>query len=76
MWASIHAGGSRAINSVGECYLHTVEVTGSSPVSPTIFIEPLALTGGGFVVGIAAELLGAMLDLNAQSRPDRWEGMR
>ncbi len=24
----------RAINSVGECYLHTVEVTGSNPVSP------------------------------------------
>ena len=25
-----------AINSVEECYLHTVEVTGSNPVSPTI----------------------------------------
>ena len=25
---------SRAINSVGECHLHTVEVTGSNPVSP------------------------------------------
>src|SRR5438132_4484440 len=25
----------RAINSAGECYLHTVEVTGSNPVSPT-----------------------------------------
>ena len=25
----------RAINSVGECHLHTVEVTGSNPVSPT-----------------------------------------
>ena len=25
-----------AINSVVECYLHTVEVTGSNPVSPTI----------------------------------------
>ena len=24
-----------AINSAGECYLHTVEVTGSNPVSPT-----------------------------------------
>jgi hypothetical protein len=23
-----------AINSAGECYLHTVEVTGSNPVSP------------------------------------------
>jgi hypothetical protein len=27
-----------AINSVEECYLHTVEVTGSNPVSPTTFI--------------------------------------
>ncbi len=26
----------RAINSVGECYLHTVEVTGSIPVSPNL----------------------------------------
>ena len=25
----------RAINSAGECYLHTVEVTGSIPVPPT-----------------------------------------
>ena len=24
-----------AVNSVGECYLHTVEVTGSNPVPPT-----------------------------------------
>ena len=24
-----------AINSAGECHLHTVEVTGSNPVSPT-----------------------------------------
>ena len=30
----------RVINSAGECYLHTVEVTGSNPVSPTI--KPLA----------------------------------
>lgn len=29
------AGTPRAINSVGECHLHTVEVTGSNPVSPT-----------------------------------------
>ena len=27
---------SGAVNSVGECYLHTVEVTGSNPVPPTI----------------------------------------
>ncbi len=26
------------LNSVGECYLHTVEVTGSNPVVPTIFL--------------------------------------
>ena len=26
---------SGAINSAGECHLHTVEVTGSNPVSPT-----------------------------------------
>jgi hypothetical protein len=26
---------ARAINSAVECYLHTVEVTGSNPVSPT-----------------------------------------
>ena len=25
----------RAVNSVGECHLHTVEVTGSNPVPPT-----------------------------------------
>ncbi len=25
------------LNSAGECYLHTVEVTGSIPVAPTIF---------------------------------------
>ena len=24
-----------AVNSAGECYLHTVEVTGSNPVPPT-----------------------------------------
>jgi hypothetical protein len=28
--------GPWAINSGEECYLHTVEVTGSNPVSPTI----------------------------------------
>jgi hypothetical protein len=28
--------GPWAINSAVECYLHTVEVTGSNPVSPTI----------------------------------------
>jgi hypothetical protein len=26
-----------AVNSAVECHLHTVEVTGSIPVSPTIF---------------------------------------
>jgi hypothetical protein len=33
-----------AINSVEECYLHTVEVTGSNPVSPTIYFTLLSLT--------------------------------
>lgn len=28
----------RAVNSAGECHLHTVEVTGSNPVPPTIFL--------------------------------------
>lgn len=27
-----------AINSEVECYLHTVEVAGSNPASPTIFV--------------------------------------
>ena len=35
-----------AINSVGECYLHTVEVTGSNPVSPT---NEKLLTSGAFL---------------------------
>jgi hypothetical protein len=30
-----------AINSVEECYLHTVEVTGSNPVSPIFFFQQL-----------------------------------
>ena len=29
--------GHRAVNSAGECYLHTVEVTSSILVPPTIF---------------------------------------
>ncbi len=33
-----------AINSVVECHLHTVEVTGSNPVSPTIFLWPYLLS--------------------------------
>ena len=37
--------GSRAINSVGECHLHTVEVTGSNPVSPTTFEAHHMLVG-------------------------------
>ena len=28
-----------AVNSVGECHLHTVEVTGSNPVPPTRMME-------------------------------------
>lgn len=30
-----------AVNSAGECYLHTVEVTGSIPVPPTMKIKGL-----------------------------------
>ena len=40
----------RAVNSAVECYLHTVEVTGSIPVPPTNSLRrcPLAkLRGGG-----------------------------
>ena len=37
-----------AINSVGECYLHTVEVTGSIPVSP--IYQPLHFFGAAFFV--------------------------
>ena len=33
--------GYRAINSAVECYLHTVEVTGSIPVSPTTEQAPI-----------------------------------
>jgi hypothetical protein len=29
---------SRAINSAVECYLHTVEVRGSNPLSPTMLL--------------------------------------
>ena len=32
-----------AVNSAGECYLHTVEVTGSIPVPPTMKIKGLAI---------------------------------
>ena len=28
-----------AVNSGGECYLHTVEATGSNPVPPTSFFD-------------------------------------
>ena len=34
-----------AVNSAGECYLHTVEVTGSIPVPPTMKIKGLAIYG-------------------------------
>lgn len=36
-----------AINSVAECYLHTVEVRGSNPLSPTIFFYPQPERRGG-----------------------------
>ena len=31
-----------ALNSAVECHLHTVEVIGSNPIAPTIFINGLA----------------------------------
>ena len=38
-----------AINSVVECHLHTVEVVGSNPISPTIVITgPLRFFEGSF----------------------------
>ena len=33
----------RAVNSAGECYLHTVEVTGSNPVPPTIYVKEVTV---------------------------------
>ncbi len=38
-----YRGKSWAVNSAGECYLHTVEVTGSNPVPPTMKIKGLRL---------------------------------
>jgi hypothetical protein len=32
-----------AVNSAGECYLHTVEVAGSIPAPPTMKIKGLAI---------------------------------
>jgi phosphatidylglycerophosphate synthase len=34
----------KARSSAGECYLHTVEVTGSIPVPPTNYIKGLRIT--------------------------------
>jgi hypothetical protein len=34
---------TRAVNSAGECYLHTVEVTGSNPVPPTMNDQGVAV---------------------------------
>src|SRR5437762_12666970 len=39
----------RAINSAVECYLHTVEVRGSSPLSPTKFSGNLRIPKFGSV---------------------------
>ena len=37
-----HEPGTKwAINSVGECHPHTVEVRGSNPRSPTIYLKSL-----------------------------------
>ena len=47
-WLDTHRFSEWAINSVVECHLHTVEVTGSSPVSPTIY-GASASDGGGLV---------------------------
>lgn len=39
----------RAISSVGERFLHTEEVTGSNPVSPTIDLSEAPADAGAFV---------------------------
>ena len=40
----IHNTGTWAINSVVECHLHTVEVSGSNPLSPTITAVDMGLS--------------------------------
>ena len=49
--------GTRAINSVGECHPHTVEVTGSSPVSPTIY-GALTTRWWGLCVCVVTQTMG------------------
>ena len=46
----IHKTGTRAINSVVECHLHTVEVSGSNPLSPTI--TPIGLGLSTVLAGV------------------------
>ncbi len=59
----------RAINSAGECYLHTVEVTGSNPVSPTDKMPTRATFWWAFLL-LAMLLPGVELD-----EPDFDEGL-
>ena len=59
-----------ALNSAVECHLHTVEVTGSNPVAPTIFLEGLRRV---FVFRVApnAPLRAAILAAMREFRPSR-----
>ena len=56
-----------AVNSAGECYLHTVEVTGSIPVPPTNGIEDrlnkgdINPNGGAIALGHPLGCTGAKL---------------
>ena len=47
----------RAINSAVECHLHTVEVVGSNPISPTIAITGLSEASEGPFFCVAADRL-------------------
>ena len=44
----VYRGVTWAVNSAGECYLHTVEVTGSIPVPPTMKIKGLLVHSNPF----------------------------
>lgn len=58
MWASRQRAPLRAINSAGECHLHTVEVTGSNPVSPTISKPPSRQRRGFLAAGLMLDSKG------------------
>ena len=47
----VYRGVTWAVNSAGECYLHTVEVTGSIPVPPTMKIKGLRFFRSPFFFG-------------------------